>query len=325
MAQVAEVLDEAGDLGGDADRIAGHERAAGHHPVGEEGVAGPREAVAAVGAQREERQAVAAVVGDEAVGAGAVGVGRADRLAVRAQPVVERPERSADHQHREAGVGDPVRVLAAEERERRPHRPRGGHAGKERAHAGRVAGHVEPPAQADERREQRDAADRLLDVEASVGDVRDGGERHERDRKQPCPALAAREPAGEQEQRDAGGERDGARQRHRARGQHRLEEVVAVGERRPHGGDDVDEADDERAERNQRRRLQPPQTCPTHHDHLTGTALERLQDPAAGSSRARAAAAAARTSAAPSSSAAVSSGRARGSPISPSAAAARAR
>ena len=217
-AQAAEVLDQPGISSRRADRVAGHEGAPGDHAVGQEGVAGAREAVAAVGAQREERQAVAAVPIDEPAGAGAVGVRRAARLAVRAQPVVQRPERAAREQHREAGVRDPVRVRAADQGDRRP------------CEAGR--GHAAGPAGARwwDRRRRRSARrsptsaassarlpDRLLDVEPAAGHVGRGRERHERDREDPRPALAPREPAGEQEQRDAGGEHDRARRASRRR------------------------------------------------------------------------------------------------------------
>ena len=61
----AEVVYEAGYVVRGADGIARHERAAGHDAVGQEGVPGPREHVPAVAAEREEREAVVSVIGDE--------------------------------------------------------------------------------------------------------------------------------------------------------------------------------------------------------------------------------------------------------------------
>src|SRR6185312_3228193 len=98
------------------------------------------------GPKGEEGEAVAAVAGDQLVGPGAVVVRRMAGLAVRAQPVVERPERAA----------------------------------REQADAGGVAAHVEPPAQRQQGAEERRATERLLQVEAA-GEVGDRRERDEAD------------------------------------------------------------------------------------------------------------------------------------------------
>ena len=156
----------------------------------------PGEHVPAVAPKREEREAVVAVGGDESPGAGVIRVRLAARLTMRAQPLVQGPEGAGGEHELEPEVGDPVQVLIGRRADDGPCGERDGEAGKQRPQAGRIAGDVEPAAQAKERDEERDAPRGFLDVE-SCSEVGQGSECDDGERGHPCPVLAP----GERRQR----------------------------------------------------------------------------------------------------------------------------
>ena len=216
------------------------------------------------------------MIGDERAGALVIRVSLAARLPVRPQPLVERPERAGGEHELEAEVGDPVQVLVGGGADDRPRGERNGEAGDQRPQARRVAGDVEPPAQAKERHEEGDAPDGLLDVEPA-GEVAQGGERDDGERGHPRAVLAPGEPTREPHERDTGRERQRAGEVAGIHRQHRLEEIEPVGEGGCDRREDVDDADDERPERDHDRGLDRNRREPAKHlAHSTGMVLKRL-------------------------------------------------
>ena len=148
---------------------------------------------AALAAQREEGEAVAAVGLDERAGNALLAHRLCDHLPERTQPEVERGE--AEHDPgRGQQVGDAVGQLRPAQLLGDRHRGDGCKRGAEREqrpHRRGIAGHVEAAPVADERDEQRQRDRRLLDVEA-LREMRRGRRDDDGYRQLPRAAAAAR-------------------------------------------------------------------------------------------------------------------------------------
>jgi hypothetical protein len=235
-----------------AHRIAADQRRPRHHSVGEEGAARRREEVALVPSQRKEGEAVSAVCLHDRSGDSPLADRLRDRLPERPQPVVERRDAHGQADPGER-VGGTMRQLGAaqlfRDDDRRDACERRSEP-EQRPDARRVAGHVEAMPPPNERREQQQGDDRLLEVEA-LREMRDGRGEDDRDRELPGPPPALRERPGEPHQPDAEGDREDPRGLGPARRQHAAHELDPVGHLRGQRRDDADHADERGSPREQ--------------------------------------------------------------------------
>ena len=229
MRDARELAHQLGALGDVADRIAGDERGAVDHAVGEKRAAAGREEVALVAAEGEVGQAVGAVTLDERR--------RLLALARFGGGNLERPEpqpeaagcQCADQDHQRVVEAIRPRVVACEvQHEDRDDDAERQHDLGQRQDGRRVTGRDELPARLEERGEQHEVYGRLLHVQAlrEMRDRRDGDDEHG---EHPGAVLAARQAAGEPDRAEAERDNEGAGGRRHAGRQNAVDESQAVG------------------------------------------------------------------------------------------------
>ena len=245
----AELRDELAGFGLVADRVTAHERDAVDDPVREERASARREEVALVAAQGEEAQRVAAGLADYALGRSPCNRALLQLRGDGTEPEVERAEEENPEEDRER-VAD---LLRQRDQTRRVGRE-GAHEGsgrdhleQEGPHRARTAADGERPPVGEQTGQYDQARRRLFDVEP-LDQMRDGRSGHEDEGELPCAPLAARQRERQPEQRDTEGDRDRARELHRALRKGATDDLRAGGEIRGERRDDADRADQGRSD-----------------------------------------------------------------------------